>query len=347
MRLRTLLLVLFLGLATVAAFANGHTPVQPETPEVTTPTTPEGMGPAPTTPTVVVPSTCGTCITPAVCPTGTMPQPTSSVEVFNTNLATTNFGVDAASVTGLRQAGWAWGDIYILANIAQKSSRPILEIANLRSQGMAYDQIACRYNLAANDILCAPPCAVQTKVAGFTGQYGYAPLYFRTDPWGNPVCTRWDAERLSRMGYGWTAIASAANVAAVTGARCEDVLAWVDRGYTWQQIACMYGLNADCVTNVSLYPFGRGSGFGSCGEPTCNECNTCPPVQPCNPCPPANPCATTCPPANPCGPVTTAPVGAGPGCGCPSCQTGNPCDTCPQNAPCNQCPPAQPTCPCQ
>jgi hypothetical protein len=351
MRLTTLVLVLLLALATVATFANGIGPTPPAEEEVTpTPTTPEGAGPTMPETQPVVPSMNVGPTTP-VCP-----QPTSDVEVFNTNFVSTTFGIDCPSLTGLRQAGWAWGDIYILANIANKTGRPILEIANLRSQGMAYDQIACRYNLAASDILMPTPPMIQTRVAGFTGEYGYMPLYYKTDPWGNPVLTRFDAERLTRMGYAWTSIASAANVSAVTGMRVEDVLLWIDRGYTWTQISSMYGVDCDYVTVIDQYPFARESGFGICptGAPCpapvgAGPCNTCPVCQrangPCGACPPTAPCNIGVP-AGPVGPVTTYPMGTGPSpCDtCPTCQTGNgPCNVCPPTAPCNMGTPVQPT----
>jgi len=264
MRLITLLLVTALAIATVTAYANGvgttNLPSKTETthsvapPGTTTPavpgtTTTEPTGAGPTTPTT--PPTVPT--TPPVTPT--VPAMSTEVETFNTNFVTTTFGVDSASVTGLRQAGWTWGDIYLLANIADLSGRPILEIANLRSQGQSWSDIASRYNLTTAQI--TSPAVVETRVAGYTAEFGYQPIYYQTDPWGNPVLTRYDAERLSRMGYDWQSIAIAANIAAKTGARVSDVLAWIDRGYTWPQVIREYGVNPKVVMDVSKYPFAR------------------------------------------------------------------------------------------
>ncbi|HOK55566.1 MAG TPA: hypothetical protein PKV43_13955, partial [Armatimonadota bacterium] len=182
----------------------------------------------------------------------------SEVEMFNTNLVVTTFNVDRSTVVALRQAGWSWGDIHLLANIASRTNRPIIEIANWRSQGLTYEQIAQRYNLTMAQLIT--PDMVRTRVAGFVTEYGYQPLYYRTDPWGNPVLTRFEAERLMRLGYDWQNIAIAANVSAETGANIRDVLSWIDRGYTWDRVAREYGLNIDTITDVRQYPFARDSG---------------------------------------------------------------------------------------
>lgn len=236
MRLFKWFLVLALSLSTVALFANGvkHEKNEEKTEKSTTTTTetPTGAGPA-----------------------SIMMQTDPDVEAFNTNLAVSNFGVDRSSVIGLRQSGWSWGDILLMSNIANRSKQPLLTIANMRSTGMSYDAIGAKYNLTTYDI--TTPALIQTRVAGFVSEYGYQPLYYKTDPWGNPVLTRFDAMRLSRMGYDWRDIAIAANVASMSGANINDVLAWTNRGYTWQQIALEYGLDTNKIMDVSQYPFAK------------------------------------------------------------------------------------------
>jgi len=259
MRLTTLLLVSIFALAAVGVFANGLTTPQPATPDVTPPV---GTGPTPMTPDTTPPTT-----TPPVGTGPTVPTPTPStavtlvspeVEQFNLNLVTSNFMVDSASVLALRQAGWMWSDIHLLAHIANQTNRPIIEIANLRSQGMTYTNIGQRYNLTMAQL--TTPMFIRQRVAGFIGEYGYQPIYYRTDQWGNPVLTRYDAERLSRLGYDWRSIAIAANISAETGVSIREILQWTDRGYTWKQVARQYGLDPNDVMDVSKYPFGRDSG---------------------------------------------------------------------------------------
>ncbi|MEN6521997.1 MAG: hypothetical protein ABFD46_12710 [Armatimonadota bacterium] len=244
MRLTTLLLVSIFVLACAGVYANGiGTTPEPTTPPEETTLPPVGTGP--TTPTLVTPPTTVSTVSP-------------EVEQFNLNLATTTFTVDSASVIALRQAGWTWADIYMLAHIANQANRPILEIANLRSQGLSYSNIGQRYNLTMAQLIT--PSVIRTRVAGFVGEYGYQPIYYKTDLWGNPVLTRYDAEKLSRMGYDWRNIAIAANISAETGVSMSDIMSWADRGYTWQQISRQYGVDPDKVMDVSKYPFSREPG---------------------------------------------------------------------------------------
>jgi uncharacterized protein (DUF433 family) len=183
---------------------------------------------------------------------------TPEVETFNTNFVATNFGIDRSAVISLRQAGWMWGDIYLMAHISSRANRPILEIATLRSQGMSWNDIASRFNISAAAL--TTPVMVQTRVAGYVTEIGYQPLYYRSDPWGNPVLTRYEAERLMRLGYDWEVIAIAANVAAESGHTVREVLSYIDRGYTWNQIAMEFSVDRDDIMDVSKYPFGREPG---------------------------------------------------------------------------------------
>lgn len=245
----------------VAVFANGNSVMPP-------PAEPSGAGPSmdmdtvpPSTtpppaemPSMTVPSTIPSTV-PSTIPSVTVPATSSEVEMFNTNNCVSQFNVDRTYIQQLRANGWSWGDIYLMSNISNKTHRPLLEIANLRSQNMAWTDIANRYNLTAMDITSSP--VIMTRVAGYTAEYGYTPIYYMTDQWGNPVLTRYEAERLSKLGYSWQDIAVAANISAKTAARVEEVLAWTDRGYTWPQVAREYGLSPKSVMDVSQYPFAR------------------------------------------------------------------------------------------
>jgi len=259
MRLTTLLLVLVLSAATAALYANGTGTTPPSETEETTPavTVPETTAPGMETTTPTPPTGAGPT-TPVAPVVTTTPAMSMEVETFNTNFVASAFGIDRASIMALRQTGWSWGDIYLLANISDLSGRSVLDVAGMRSQGQSYSAIAAQLNLTTAQI--TSPAVVETRVAGFVAEYGFEPLYYQTDPWGNPVLTRYDAKRLERMGYDWQSIAIAANIAAQTGASVSSVLAWIDRGYTWPQVARIYGVNPKRVMDVSRYPFAREGG---------------------------------------------------------------------------------------
>lgn len=267
MRLTTIFLALLVALVGTTVYANGMgSTAQPTQEEEIAP--PAGAGPMEEEPAATQPEPMPSEAPEAMPPVGAGPAMppaaagmmamTPEVEAFNTNFVTMNFGVDRNSVMGLRQAGWQWGDIYLMAHIASRANQPILEVANLRSQGMAWNDIGGRFNMTAMDL--TTPVTVRTRVAGFVTEVGFQPIYYRTDPWGNPVLTRYEAERLSRLGYRWENIAIAANVSAETGVAVRDVLSWIDRGYTWSQVAIQYGLDIDDITDISKYPFARERG---------------------------------------------------------------------------------------
>lgn len=276
MRLTTSLIVIVLLAIGVAVYANGMTPAEPPVgagpgtePSVTEPAaeppmTEPSTEPAATEPPMTEPPAAEPPMTmpPATQPpigTGPVTVMSPEVELFNTNNVVSTFGVDRSQVMQLRQAGWMWGDIYLMANIARMSGRPIMDVVSLRSQGMDWNAIATQFNISAAAITTAP-IVPTTRVAGYVTEFGYQPIYYKTDPWGNPVLTRYEAERLSRLGYDWQNIAIAANISAQTGVPVREVLSWIDRGYTWQQVARQYGLDAEEVMDVTQYPFGRTPG---------------------------------------------------------------------------------------
>lgn len=271
MRLLAVLLVMGLvALAGAAAYPNGSGEATDKPTEETTATeieatsntststSAESTATGPTKPTTDAAVTM-TPPTGVPTPAAGAPAMTPEVEMFNSNLVVAAFGVDKQSVMSLRQAGWAWGDINLIAQIASRSGQPLTTIASWRSQGLSWADIASRYNLTAMDITM--PSLVTTRVAGFVAEYGYQPIYYRTDPWGNPVLTRYEARRLSRLGYNWQSIAVAANIAAEAGVSVQEVLAWTDRGYTWTQIARQYAVDPRKVTDISKYPFAKEAGM--------------------------------------------------------------------------------------
>lgn len=230
MSVRSLLIVLALVLVAGAAYAQDSTICVPA-PGTTTTTTSTEMG---TTTTVAV---------------------TPEVESYNINFVSSTYGISPATVRDLRTKH-DWGTIYFMANVAAKTGRPITEIASLAEQGMTWNQIASRYNVAMSDLLVPGP---RTAVAGYVGEIGTRPVTttWMADKYGNIVLTQNEADRLRKQGYSWQDIAIAANVSSRTGQPVYQVLQWTDRGMTWPQIAREYGLNPDDVTDISMYPFDR------------------------------------------------------------------------------------------
>lgn len=198
-------------------------------------------------------------------PVGSGPMVTSNeVEMFNHNYVVGCYGISDATVNDLRQRH-DWGTIYFIANMAKKTGRPITEIASLAEQGVAWNDIASRYNVAMSD-LTAPMCPTTVAMvpgagmttAGYGTGASVMPVYI-TDRHGNIVLTAYDDARLKMRGYSWQDIAIAANIAAQTGLTVDDVLTYTGTGTTWPQIALRFGLNADDVVDTTMYPFPRSS----------------------------------------------------------------------------------------
>jgi hypothetical protein len=77
----------------------------------------------------------------------------SDVESFNRAFLAQYFGLCEADLVTLRQKGFSWGDIALMANTSVRTTQPILQIAQFRSQGMSWTDIGSRYNVCLADLI--------------------------------------------------------------------------------------------------------------------------------------------------------------------------------------------------
>jgi hypothetical protein len=180
----------------------------------------------------------------------------TEVDTFNRAFAMQQFGLSDADITALRAQGFTWGDIYMTANLAQRSHQPISQIASLRSQGLSWVDIGNRYDVAVADLTTV--YIIPGRVAGVAAQVpivaGPTAIYNRN---GMVVLSDQDARLFEKMGYSWRDIAVATNIAKRTGESVDDLLRMRDSGQSWRMISLQLGLNADNMMNVSDYPFTR------------------------------------------------------------------------------------------
>lgn len=267
MRMRTLILVLALMMVVAVVYAQADTSAtatagdtsagasvttdNSTTSSSATVTTDQG-----TTTCVPAPGASTSSATTGMSTTTTTTAALDPVEQFNRNFVSSYYNISPATVASLRDKGHPWEHIYFMANMAQKTRQPITQIAQLEEQGMSWNDIANRYNIALADL--QNPFVPTTRVAGFTSEIGTPPVRtWMSDRYGNVVLTSRDDRMLKKMGYSWNDIAVASNIAAKTGNRPIEVLQWLDRGLTWPQIAREYGVNPSTVMDVSNYPFSR------------------------------------------------------------------------------------------
>jgi hypothetical protein len=185
-------------------------------------------------------------------PTAMMMSP--DVDAYNRQFANQYFGLSDAEVTTLRAQGMSWGEVYMTANLARRSSQPVSQIASLRSQGVSWVDIGSRYDVASSDI--SSPFAISGRVAGVATEVtpmAYPiPIY---DKAGNIVLTQRDAWIYQNMGYTWRDLAFASNVSRSSGVPIDAVLRSMDTGKPWPWIARDYRVHSERAMDLSDYPF--------------------------------------------------------------------------------------------
>ena len=180
-------------------------------------------------------------------------------ETFQRQIIMQRFGLTADQVTDLRMGGWGYSDIALVANAASRCNKPPSEVAGLLEQGQTWEQIAQACNTSVAMLL--EPVPVQV-VAGFRGEIRpgmVQPLVvYRKYPNGRLIVTQDVWDYWHKRGYSWQDVATAANVAAMTGKEVDDLLTIARvQGKTWRQIAIERGLCAREVLDVSGWPFSR------------------------------------------------------------------------------------------
>ncbi len=187
----------------------------------------------------------------------------AEVEAFHRNFISQYYGIPQSQVTQLRNQGFSWDEINMIANAAARTGQPVSTIASLRSQGMSWADIAARYNVALSDLTCPSPRVVATRTVVGAGPTVPTVMY---DSHGNPVLT-WDqAQRFYKMGYDWLDVAVAANFQEATAIPVQYWLMRIRQGSLWPNLAYEWGVPFAAAFDVSAYPFPRTSVFPSSTE---------------------------------------------------------------------------------
>lgn len=195
--------------------------------------------------------------------TGTTMMTTSAdADAFNRTFISQYYGIPRSDVDTLVSRGFSWGEMNLIANTAARTNTPALQIADMRTQGMTWAQIASRCNttLAA---LQTP--ASMRRVTAMGPVYGAGPTTMVTMPrymydrGGNVLLNEDMAQRFVRSGYDWTDVAVAANISRETGYPIDQVLQQLRTGATWPDVATHFGVAPSTAFNVADYPFERKS----------------------------------------------------------------------------------------
>lgn len=252
-------------------------------------------------------------------------------ESFNRTFFSQYYNIPMSDVVALRQQGWSWGAINVMANAAARTNQPITQIAMLRSQGTSWNDIATRYNVASTDFLTPVQMRTVTAMTMRPVIVGAGPAVAPVmyDNRGNVLLTQDQALRLYRSGYDWLDVAIAANITRETGVPIDTVLMQLRSGNTWEGIASDYGVPADVALNVADYPFPRVSIYSESKQAANMERiqkyqKPSGMVYGTTVTPSGMVCPGTCPPG-----TYTQPVGAGTGTICPSGTAQQPCPPAP------------------
>lgn len=184
----------------------------------------------------------------------------AEIDAFYSALLCRHFGLSPSQVAGLRQQGFSWDEITMIANTAARTRQPIQTIASLRTQGMTWEEIACRYNLTLADITRPATRVVAVRPIAGAGPITSSVMYNRH---GNVLLTSDQVQRLYRQGYDWLDIAVAANMSDATDVPIEQFLRWIRQGSLWTTLATRYGVPYSFAFDVSNFPFPRRSIFPS------------------------------------------------------------------------------------
>lgn len=242
----------------------------------------------------------------------------TDVDAFNRTFVSQYYGICEADLNTLRQKGFSWGDIMLMANASVRSSQPISVIADLRCQNMSWNDIATKFNLCLAD-LTRPVAMKASSARAICGSGPMVCPVAMYDLRGNVLLSFDMATNLYSRGYDWMDVAIAANVSKYSGIPLENPLERVRQGALWDNLLIRYGVAPCLAYNICDYPFPRTSVYsraiqqarwnrieqyqgpasslttGPCGVGVCGGSSPCPQAQ--------QPCPAPCPP--PCPPVST------------------------------------------
>lgn len=180
-------------------------------------------------------------------------------EAFQRQAITARFNMTGDQYSSLRMMGWGPADIAAVGNVAYKCKKSPSEVASMLSQGQSWEQIAAGSNTTTAMLFEPYPVVA---VAGSQQQYG-VPVVSPTLTYGKyyngrPVITKDDWRQFSKSGFSWQSVAMAANIAAQTGERPEQILRELTvQGKTWIQLTDERNLDYDTVKDTSGWPFSK------------------------------------------------------------------------------------------
>ena len=191
-------------------------------------------------------------------------------ETFNLTFISEYFGFAKSDIAQLRKDGFAWDEIYLIANASVRTGQPITQIASLRSKGMSWSDIAAKYNMALSDMICPAPAkrVVTSSGAGPTcpppcpaGPITCPTVMYTST--GSILLTTEMVCCLYAEGNDWLDVAIASNMTKVTGIPIRWFLQQVRNGRQWLDL--IYKFNVDALTafNVTDYPFDRRSVYSA------------------------------------------------------------------------------------
>lgn len=177
-------------------------------------------------------------------------------EMFQRQIAMERFNLTSQQVTDLRMMGFSYSEISLIANAAIRCDRPPTEVANLRMQGQSWSQIATACGTTVAALMQPVPLEI---VAGVVEEVPPTmPMFYQRYPDGRPVITDRIWMDYQRRGYTWQDVAIAANIAAMSGDRIDDLLRAVRvQGIPFRTLAIERGLDWDAVNDIDRWPFTR------------------------------------------------------------------------------------------
>ena len=77
----------------------------------------------------------------------------SDKETFNTEFFSRYYSIPCAHLAQVRRRGCSWEELNMCANAALCARRPLVEITELRHQGLSWSEIANRYNMRTDALM--------------------------------------------------------------------------------------------------------------------------------------------------------------------------------------------------
>ncbi len=185
------------------------------------------------------------------------PLATGSSDNFNTMFIAQYYGLPPSTVTQLRQQGYSWNDVFMIANAAGRTGQSVSQITTWRAQGKTWNDIAVATNVTLDNLVCP----YQQRVIVTRATMGAGPpcqmVIYTTG--GNALLTEDLANRYYLQGYDWMDVAIAANVSRTANVPIDWLLDRIKNGAMWPDILAKYNVPPEIAYNLTNYPFAQHS----------------------------------------------------------------------------------------